>query len=209
VIRILLVDDHPIVREGLAAVLAAEPDFSVVDQAGTGEVALELARSHRPDVVVLDVRLPGLSGTETCAALLAERPRLRVVVLTSYANESTMLAAFSAGARGFLMKESDPSVLRQAVRTVTSGGTYIDPRLAGRLVTLATKGRRAHGPFGLTLQEMRVLELLPGGLTNRQLGRALGVSEETVKTHLHNAMRKLGAKDRAQVAAIAIREGLA
>jgi two-component system NarL family response regulator len=108
-----------------------------------------------------------------------------------------------------VLKESEPSVLRQAVRQVANGETYADPRIAAKLVAFATKGRRTKGPFDLTLQEMRVLEKLPKGLTNRQIGGELGISEDTVKTHLSNALRKIKAKDRAEAAAFAVREGLA
>jgi DNA-binding NarL/FixJ family response regulator len=206
--RILLVDDHPVVREGLAAILASEPDFEVVGQASSGEQGLKLATTTPADVIVVDVRLGRMSGIELCAALRERNSRLRVIVLTSFPNEGVMLEALTAGARAFLVKESDPSILREAVRTVLGGGTFIDPRVAAKLVTLATKGRRAKGPFGLTMQEMRVLELLPRGFTNKEIGRELGVSEQTVKTHLSNAMRKLNVNDRAQAAAVVMREGL-
>lgn len=208
-IRILVVDDHPVVREGLVSVLSDEPDFAVVGQVGTAEQALTEATRLVPDVAVLDIRLPGMNGTDACAALRQRHPRLRVVALTSFANESTMLAAFASGAKGFAVKESEPGVLREAVRTVMTGGTFVDPRVAGKLVALATKGRRAKGPHGLTLQEMRVADLLPRGLTNREIGRELGISEQTVKTHVRQVMRKLDARDRTQAAALAQREGLA
>lgn len=208
-IRILLVDDHPVVREGIAAVLSDEPDFEVVGEVASGEQALAKLEACDPDVVVLDYRLPGMNGTEACEAVLRRRPNARIVILTGFPNEATMLGAFNAGARAFVVKESDSVVLRQAIRTVVSGNTYIDPRAAGRLVQMATKGRRAKGPFGLTVQELRVVALLPKGFSNREIGEHLGVSEQTVKTHLHHALRKLNARDRAEAAAIATREGLA
>lgn len=207
-IRVVVVDDHPVVREGLAAVLGDELDFEVVGQFESAEQALEEVEQLEPDVVMIDIRLPGMNGTDGCAALREKRPGLRVVALTSLANESTMLAAFTAGAKGFAVKESDPEVLRHAVRAVMKGGIYIDPRVAGRLVALATKGRRAKGPHGLTLMEMRVAELLPRGMTNHQIGRMLDISEQTVKTHMRNLMRKLGANDRAQAAVLAERAGI-
>lgn len=208
-IRILLVDDHPVVREGIAAVLSDEADFEVVGEVASGEQALAKLDACDPDVVVLDYRLPGMNGTEACEAVLRRRPNTRVVILTGFPNEATMLGAFNAGARAFVVKESDSVVLRQAIRTVVSGNTYIDPRAAGRLVQMATKGRRAKGPFGLTVQELRVVALLPKGFSNREIGEHLGVSEQTVKTHLHHALRKLNARDRAEAAAIATKEGLA
>ena len=207
-IRVLVVDDHPVVREGLIAILDA-PDLEVCGQAGDGAHALAEAARLRPDVVVLDVRLPGATGVEVCAELAARIPGARVVMLTSFPNDGVMMGSFAAGARGFVLKESDPAVIRQAVRTVADGSTYADPKIAGKLVALATRGRRAKGPFDLTLQEMRVLELLPRGLTNNEIGDRLGIGENTVKTHLRNLMRKLDARDRVEAAAIALREGLA
>ena len=206
--RILLVDDHPLVREGLAAVLADEPEFDVVGEAGTGEQAFHSAAVVQPDVVILDLRLPDMDGVEVCEKLLARHPGTRVLVLTSSTDESAMLSAFSAGARGFMVKESDPRALRLAVRFVAEGGTFVDPRLAGRLVSLAAGHGGARGPYGLSNQEMRVLRYLPLGYSNREIGRELGISEQTVKTHVSNTLRKLGVTDRAKAAAVARREGL-
>lgn len=208
-IRILLVDDHPVVREGLAAILAAEPDFDVVGEAGSGEDAIRVAAESNPEVVVIDVRLPGISGIEACQQLVTRNPRVRVVVLSSFPDNGAMVSAFSAGARGYVIKESDPTVLRQAVRAAAAGDTYVDPRVAAKLVALATRGTRVRGPHGLSRQEMRVLELLPRGLSNREIGVHLGISQHTVKTHLRNAMHKLGTRDRVEAAAFAMREGLA
>ncbi len=208
-IRILVVDDHPVVREGLVALLGDEPDFVVAGQATTAAEALTEAARLRPDVVVMDVRLPDRTGVEACADLARQVPAAHVVMLTSFPNDGVMMGSFAAGARGFVLKESQPAIIRQAVRTVSDGGTYADPRIAGKLVALATRGRRAKGPFDLTVQEMRVLELLPRGLTNREIGDRLGIGENTVKTHVRNLMRKLDARDRVEAAAIAMREGLA
>lgn len=208
-IRILVVDDHPVVREGLIAILGDDPELAVCGQAGTAADAVAEGTRLRPDVVVLDVRLPGATGVEVCKDLALSLPTTRVVMLTSFPNDGVMMDAFAAGARGFVLKESEPAVIRQAVHTVAEGATFADPKVAGKLVALATRGRRAKGPFDLTLQEMRVLELLPRGLTNHEIGDRLGIGENTVKTHLRNLMRKLGARDRVEAAAIALREGLA
>ena len=208
-IRLLVVDDHPVVREGLVALLEEEPDFVVAGDASSAEDAIRKLNDTRPNIVVMDAQLPRMSGIEASATLRERVPGVRVIILTSSATETTILDAFAAGARGFVVKESEPSVLRSAVRTVASGGTFIDPRVAPKLIMLATRGRRMKGPFGLSLQELRVVERLPRGLTYREIGGELGISDETVKSHVRNAMRKLGAKDRAEAAAIAIRKGLA
>lgn len=208
-IRILVVDGHPVVREGLIAILRQEPAFAVCGQAGTAAEAVSEAVRLRPDVVVLDGRIPGSTGVEVCARLAEVAPSARVVMLTSFPNDGVVMSAFSAGARGFVLKESEPWVIREAVRAVAGGANFADPKVAAKLVALATRGRRAKGPYDLTLQEMRVLELLPRGLTNHEIGTHLGIGENTVKTHLRNLMRKLNARDRVEAAAIALREGLA
>lgn len=208
-IRVLIVDGQPVVREGLISILASDPGLVVCGQAGTAPEAVAEAVRLSPHVVVLDGRIPGATGVELCAELAARAPSARVVMLTSFPNDGVMVNAFSAGARGFVLKESDPAVIRQAVRSVAEGVTFADPKVADKLVALATRGRRAKGPFDLTLQEMRVLELLPRGLTNHEIGDRLGIGENTVKTHLRNLMRKLNARDRVEATAIALREGLA
>lgn len=189
--------------------LSAEPDFTVVGHGDSAERGLAEVERLRPDIVLMDVRLPGMSGTDACAEITRRYPRIRVIVLTSFASTGAMLQAFSAGAKGFVMKESQPAVLREAVRTVAAGETYTDPRVGAKLAALASRNRRTKGPFGLTLQEMRVVELLPRGLTNREIGAELGITEDTVKTHARHAFRKLKARDRVEAAAIALREGLA
>lgn len=206
---VFITDDHPVVRQGIADVLSDEPDFTIVGEATSGEQLLREAGRLQPDVAVVDVQLPGIDGYEACEQLRRRHPRVRVVILTTHTNERALLAAFTAGARGFAVKSSTPDVIRQAVRSVAAGGTFIDPSVAHRLVALATKGRTGKGPHNLTLAEMRVLELLPEGGRNRDIADALCVSEQTVKTHVSHVLTKLGARDRAHAAAIAMREGLA
>jgi DNA-binding NarL/FixJ family response regulator len=208
-IQVLVTDDHPVIREGVVSILAAEPGIRVIGELGSAEDALRRLSEAKADVIVLDVRLPGMSGIDLCTVLRERHPRVRPVILTAFPGDGVLMEALAAGARGFVLKESGPAVLREAVRAVANGDIYVDPRVTGKLVALATRGRQAKGPFGLTVQEMRVVELLPRGLTNRVIGEQLGISEATVKTHLHNAMRKLQATNRAQVVALAQREGLA
>jgi DNA-binding NarL/FixJ family response regulator len=208
-IRVLLVDDHPLVRTGVAAVLSNDDEIVVVGEAASAEEGFVEIDRLRPDIVMIDVRLPGLDGIDACESILTSHPKVKVIMLTRFPNESVMVRAFTAGAHGFLVKESDPSVVRAGVRMVADGGTFIDPSVAPRLIARATKGRRARGPYGLTQQEMRVVELLPRGLTNRDIALELNVSENTVKTHLRHAMAKLRVSDRTEAVAIAMREGLA
>jgi DNA-binding NarL/FixJ family response regulator len=203
------VDDHPVVREGLGAIISAEPDFTVVGHAENAERGLIEIERLRPEIVLMDVRLPGMSGTEACAEIIRRHPKTRVIMVTSFASTGALIQAFTAGARGFVMKESEPPVLREAVRTVALGETYTDPKVGAKLAALASRNRRTKGPFGLTMQEMRVVELLPRGMTNKEIGRELGITEDTVKTHARHAFRKLKARDRVEAAAIALREGLA
>lgn len=207
--KVLLVDDHPYIRQSVALVLGADDDLDVVGEVASAEAAFRFITRAEPDIVVFDVELPGMDGVEACESLLHTHPRIRVIVLTRFTNESVMLRALSAGAKGFVVKESDPDHLRYAVRAVAQGGTYIDPQVTGKLTALATKGRRAKGPFGLTVQEMRVVELLPKGITNQEIAEELALSVNTVKTHLRHAMAKMRVADRAEAAALAQREGLA
>ena len=208
-IQVLVVDDHPVLREGVVSILAAEPGIRVIGELGSAEYALRRLNEVRPDVIVLDIRVPGMSGIDLCSELRERHPRLRPVILTAFPGDSVLMEALAAGARAFVLKESGPAVLREAVRAVAKGDIYVDARVTGKLVAIATRGRQAKGPFGLTVQEMRVVELLPKGMTNRDIGEHLGISEATVKTHLHNAMRKLQVGNRAQAVAVAQREGLA
>lgn len=207
-IRVTVVDDHPAMREGLSTVLEAQNDISVVGMAGTAEEAVSLIDRFAPDIVILDVRLPGMDGLDACRVIVERYPRVRVSLVTGLRDEHTMMKAFAAGAKGFVSKEATPETIRQSVRIVAAGGTFIDPFLAGKLVRSASRSRKTEGRYGLTFQERRVLEFLPQGMTNKQIANALDVSPNTVKTHLRNAMRKLHVTDRSQAAAFVEREGI-
>ncbi|GAA2277351.1 response regulator transcription factor [Glycomyces scopariae] len=203
-IRLLLVDDHPVVRRGLRGYLELEPDFAVVGEAGDGEEALNAINAHDPDVVLLDLKMPGLDGQGVLDRLGDARDRPRVLVLTSATDAERVPSAINAGAAGFVYKDIDPDALASAIRTVHSGQMLLAP-VAMRGLMNGTTGPAAPT---LTPRESQVLGLIAKGQTNRQIARALGVSEKTVKTHVTNLLRRIGAADRTQAALWAVRHGI-
>lgn len=208
-IRILLVDDHPAMREGLTATFGADPELKVVGEAESAQEALEVLARRDADVAVVDLLLPGVSGLDLCARLAGSKPALRILALTGYADDRAMLDAFAAGAHGFVVKGSTPPLIREAVKSVARGETFVDPKVGDRLVAIATRGQEPRGRFGLTRKEAEVLRLFPTGLSYRAIADRLGVSRETVRTHARSILQKLGAKDKVEAAAMALREGLA
>jgi len=199
-IRVMCVDDHPIFREGLAAVLANDANFELVAEAGTAEEAIEKHRLHRPDVTLMDLRLPGLSGTEAISALRAEFPEARVVVLTTETGDVPIQRALNAGAKGYVLKGMAMSELLDIIRAVHAGKTRIPERVATHIAEhLADKN--------LSTRELEVVRLIAGGHRNREIARKLGISEETVKMHVRNIMVKLNANDRTHAVTIAVRRG--
>jgi DNA-binding NarL/FixJ family response regulator len=207
-IRLLLVDDHPVVRRGLRGYLELEPDFTVVGEAGDGEEALRAIEETRPDVVLLDLKMPGLDGQGVLERLgsaseTADAPR--VLVLTSATDAERVPNAITAGAAGFVYKDIDPDALASAIRTVHSGQLLLSPVAMRGLMN--GNGAAATAP-SLTPRESQVLGLIAKGQTNRQIARALGVSEKTVKTHVTNLLRRIGAADRTQAALWAVRHGI-
>lgn len=208
-IRVLVVDDHPIVREGVIGLLAADPAIELVGEADSGETALVEAERLYPDVVMLDIRLPGMSGLEAAKVLLTEHPRLKVIMLTAFTEKAVVRRATDIGVHGILLKETDRSVMRQAVHVVGSGGRFFDPQVEAKLARTPSRGGLGTGSNELTATELQVLELLPKGLTNKEIGGCLGVSVSTVKTHISHVMRKLEVRNRAEASAVALREGLA
>ena len=209
-IRVLICDDHPVVRQGLRAFLDARSDLEVVAEAADGDEAVRKARHLAPDVVLMDLLLPGeVDGVTATARILAERPDVRVLVLTSYAGDEHVLPAVRAGAVGYLLKDIDPADLETAIRAAHRGEAVLAPRVTGAVLAAATKDERRHPGFDeLTARERETLVLLAEGLTNRLIARRLGVAEKTVKTHVSNVLAKLGVSDRTQAALLAVREGL-
>jgi len=205
VIRILVVDDHPIVRQGLVATLDDEPDFQVVGWAGSAEEALTLVRQVGPEIVLLDLELPGMSGIEAIPRLVEAAPNTRVLVFTAYDTDERVLGAIRSGAKGYLLKGSGVAEIASAIRTVASGGSALEPRVAAKLVA-AVGAPRGAGP--LTGREREVLRLIAEGLPGKQIAQALSISERTVKFHTASLLRKLGADNRAQAVALAAQRGL-
>ena len=211
-IRILIADDHEVVRIGLAALLDRQPGFSVVAEASSGDEAVRLAHAHRPDVAVLDIRMPNGSGTDACRSITAELPDTPVVMLTSYADSEALFDAISAGASGYVLKRIGSEELVRAIRAVAEGGSLLDPSVTSqvlarlRSVTNSEEG----GVFAeLTDQERRVLAQIAGGGSNREIAGALDLAEKTVRNYVSNILAKLGLESRAQAAAFAIRNRLA
>lgn len=194
-IRVVVVDDHAMVRTGLAAMLAADGDIEVVGQAADGAAALDEVVARHPDVVLMDLSMPVLDGVEATRAVLRAQPATRVVVLTSFSDRDRVRRALEAGAVGFQLKDAEPEVLREAVRSAARGHTPLDPRVAGVLLP------RASAPVDpLSPREREVLALVAEGMANKQIARALGISERTVKAHLGSAYRQIGVGDRTSAA---------
>ena len=210
-IRILIVDDHDLVREGIRTMLEQEPGFEVVGEVGDGQEAIRRVRELAPDVVLMDVALPGgIGGLEATEAILSERPATRVIILTQYEQGEYIRRALKIGAQGYLLKRSASSQLKEAIRTVARGERYLHPVAAEELVELVTSGRSLdlEDYESLTQRERQVLKLLAEGKTSRDIAKYLGVSLKTAMTHRSNLMAKLGMHSRAEVIKFAIRKGI-
>lgn len=204
-VRVVLVDDHALVRGGLAQLLAATDDLEVVGQAGDGEEAVAVVAATRPDVVVMDLQMPGTDGVAATRRIVAEHPGSQVLVLTSYSDTERIVAALDAGAMGYLLKDADPEDVIGGVRAVSRGESPLHPRAARSLLT----ARRGRAPaVELTPRETEVLTLVRAGLANKQIARRLGITERTVKAHLTSAFARIGVQDRTQAALWVERHGL-
>jgi len=204
-IRVVLVDDHAVVRSGLAQLLSGADDIEVVGQAGDGTEALAVVSEKLPDVVVMDLQMPGVDGVETTRRLVSLDLGCEVLVLTSYSDNARIVAALDAGAVGYLLKDADPEEVIGGVRAVSRGESPLNPRVARQLLTT-----RAETPASveLTPREAEVLGLVRQGLANKQIARRLGISERTVKAHLTSAFQRIGVVDRTQAALWVERHGL-
>lgn len=217
----LIVDDQRIVREGLVTLLGLLPGIEVAGAAGDGEEALRLVADHAPDVALMDLRMPGMDGVEATRRIRAEHPGTQVVALTTYADDSSILAAVQAGARGYLTKDAGAQEIEEAIEAVRAGRTLLEPKVQARLLDVLAGGTDLPGspppapsgassllPDGLTRREAEVLALIAEGLSNQDISARLFVSEATVKTHINNLFSKTGVRDRGQAVAYAYRHGL-
>jgi DNA-binding NarL/FixJ family response regulator len=203
-ITVLIADDHPVVRQGLAVLFEVQDDITLLGQASDGAEAVRLTHELAPDVLVLDLMLPGLDGMGVLARLQADGSRTRVLVLTSASGSARPALALQAGAAGFLYKDVDPDALVRAIRSVHDGNTVLAPGAAG--LVAGRPVRDARGIGALTSREREVFALLADGQSNREIARTLRVSEKTVKTHVSAVLAKLGVADRTQAALLAVRE---
>jgi DNA-binding NarL/FixJ family response regulator len=200
-IRVLVADDHPVVRTGLAAVIAQEPDLLLVAQAENGERAVALYREHRPDVVLMDLRMPLMDGVEAIRRITEEFPASRILALTTYEGDADIRRALEAGARGYLLKDMLLSDVITAIRAVRQGERVIPTAVAVRLAEFPERS-------DLTEREVEVLQLVARGLSNKEAARAIGRMDETVKIHLKNIFAKLGVADRTEAVTVALARGL-
>ncbi|MDD3518593.1 MAG: response regulator transcription factor [Chromatiales bacterium] len=206
-IRVLLADDHPLFREGVANSLAAAPEFAVVAQAGSGEEAVELASRLRPDLVLLDVTMPGMGGIAAAARIATILPDARIMMLTVSENPESLLAALKAGAHGYVLKGVSASDLRRIARNMAAGEAYVSPTLAAELLTEFLRPRSPDAFDTLTTRETDVLNLLSQGLTNREIGERLHLAEKTVKHHMTVILQKLHVRTRTEAALLAVQHG--
>jgi DNA-binding NarL/FixJ family response regulator len=208
-IRVVLADDHPMFREGLVVALGALPGVEVVAEASSGEEAIELAARVQPDVVVMDVNMPGMNGIDATRRIVAESPHIGVLVLTMFDEDESVFQAMRAGARGYLLKGADREDVLRAVYAVARGDAIFGPALARRLIGYFTSSRAGAAPFAdLTEREREVLELVARGRSNAEIGKQLQISAKTVRNHVSNVFAKLQVSDRAQAIIRAREAGL-
>jgi DNA-binding NarL/FixJ family response regulator len=201
VIRILIVDDHPVLREGIISLVAKQADMRVVGEASDGKEALQVFKQSTPDVTLMDLRLPGIDGIDSMTAILAEFPDAKFIVLTTFGGDVQVLRALKAGARGYLLKDLLRKELLDAIRTVHQGRKRIPPEIAAELAEHATDG-------SLTRREIEVLQLIASGNPNKLVADKLSVSEDTIKMHVKSILSKLGANDRTHAVTIALKRGI-
>jgi two-component system NarL family response regulator len=200
-IRVLIVDDHSLVTEGLANIINYDPEMTVVAQAEDGQQAIDRYREHQPDVTLMDLRMPKMGGVEAITAICAEFKSARIIVLTTYDGDEDIYRGLRAGAQGYLLKDAKPNELLNVIRIIHSGQQYVSPTVARKLV------ERMNNPV-LSERELEVLRLMAQGLSNQDIGTALNIGESTVKSHVTRILNKLGVSDRTQAVIVGIKRGL-
>jgi DNA-binding NarL/FixJ family response regulator len=200
-IRILTVDDHPVLREGIAAIVAAELDLMVVAEAGNGREAIELYRIHRPDITLMDLQMPLMNGTDAIAAIRVDFPNARIIVLSTYSGDAQAVRALNAGASGYLLKSMVRKELVETIRIVHAGRKKIPPEVAIKMA-------EHHGDDALTEREIEILREVAAGNANKMIADNFSISEQTVKAHMRNILSKLGANDRTHAVTIALQRGI-
>jgi DNA-binding NarL/FixJ family response regulator len=200
-IRVITADDHPVVRTGIAAMIANEPDMSVIAEAPNGAAAVTLYAEHRPDVVLMDLRMPRMDGVSAIRTILSTDPDARIIALTTYDGDADIYRALDAGAVGYLVKDTLGEELVRAVRTAAAGKRIIPPPVAGRLAEFTPR-------IDLTAREVEVLRLVAKGLRNKEIARVIGRTEETVKIHVKHLMQKLDVEDRTEAVTLALQRGI-
>jgi DNA-binding NarL/FixJ family response regulator len=213
-IRVLIVDDQPVVCAGLAAIVGSDPEIEVVGQASNGEEALTLVKSFSPNLVLMDLQMPVMNGVQATRRLKREHPTLPILVLTTYAADEWVFDAIHAGAAGYLLKDTRPAQLIAAIKGTVAGETFLDPAIAGKVLQQAARTRNSHTPptnliEDLTHRELDVLALVVKGMNNREIGEQLHLATGTVRNHVSEIMGKLGVSDRTQAAVLAVQLGLA
>jgi two-component system NarL family response regulator len=200
-IRVLIVDDHSIVRQGLATIINRDPEMTVIAQAEDGRQAIDLFREYQPDVTLMDLRMPQMGGVEAITAICAEFKLARIMVLTTYDGDEDIYRGLQAGAKGYLLKDAKPNELLNAIRSLHRGQQYIPPSVGAKLV------QRMSNPE-LSERELEVLRLMAQGMSNLEIGTALSIGESTVKSHVNRILSKLGVNDRTQAVIVAVKRGI-
>jgi DNA-binding NarL/FixJ family response regulator len=199
-IRILCVDDHPLLRKGIGTVIHSQPDMSLIAEASDGPEGIDQFRRHKPDVTLMDLRLPGMSGVDAMIAIRAEFPQARIIILTTFEGDVEIQRALEAGARGYMLKTMPPENMINTIRQVNAGKKLVPPEIAANLA-------EHYSDDALTAREIEVLQQIASGNRNRDIAEKLFISEQTVKVHIKHIMEKLGASDRTEAVAIGTRRG--
>ena len=208
-IRVMITDDHPVVREGLSAMLSREQDIEVVGEAVNGREAIEKARNLKPDVVLMDLRMPEVDGVEAMRQIRVNNPDIKFIVLTTYDNDEYIFRGIEAGARAYLLKDSPREEMFRAIRVVSEGGSLIEPAVAGKVLDrFAELSRQVQVPATLSEREVEVLRLIAKGISNKIIATSLSISESTVKTHVQSIFNKLEVNDRTEAVTEAIKKGI-